>query len=299
MQLVAPMPASSGRQTRVYMSAVVSVLLLGLALVAVSTFDGSAKPDVLSDLSGSNPAGLTDDEPPAVITVADVDLAKSEIVAHLAQKPTQIAAHITGSIPTDEREAAAIMQGNGPEGEADMAAYNAIDGSHSSAPDVADKIINDVEESTTDVTGKAGALTYDNLLDANSGEDPNDSRGAWLRGSLPNYRAESNYIISGVDGNYEKELEDGPTMSVVGGNVPLRTVAYKIIDAAEADVTSPDCTGTVDEDGVHGVGKGTPPCTAMVSFVKEPVVVPGEDDTSDEGGGSDDSSDDSSSSAGR
>lgn len=51
------------------MSAVVSVLLLGLALVAVSTFDGSAKPDVLSDLSGSNPAGLTDDEPPAVITV--------------------------------------------------------------------------------------------------------------------------------------------------------------------------------------------------------------------------------------
>ena len=46
--------------------------------------------------------------------------------------------------------------------------------------------------------------------------------------------------------------------------MPLRTVAYKIIDAAEADVTSPDCTGTVDEDGVHGVGKGTPPCTAMV-----------------------------------
>ena len=55
-------------------------------------------------------------------------MARAQIVEHLNQQPTQVAAHITGTIPTDEEEAAAIMQGNGPEGEADMARYNAIDG---------------------------------------------------------------------------------------------------------------------------------------------------------------------------
>jgi len=269
LDLVAPLRVdSSSRQTRVYLSAGLSVMLLALALVAVSTFDGSAKASTLSE--NQSGAGVTDPTI-ATITKNDVDLARADVVAHLAQQPTQVAAAITGSIPTDEEEAAAIMQGNGPEGEADMSRYNLLDGSHSSAPDVADTIINDVEESTTDVTGKAGALTYDNLLDANSDDDPNDTRGAWLRGSLPNYRAEANYIASGVHGNYEKELENGPTMAVVGGSVPPRTVAYNIIDSAEADVTSPDCTGTTDKDGQHGVGKGTPPCTAMVSFAKEPV----------------------------
>ena len=51
------------------MSAVLSMMLLGLALVAVSTFDGSAKPDALSDIGNEQPAGVTDDEPPATITV--------------------------------------------------------------------------------------------------------------------------------------------------------------------------------------------------------------------------------------
>lgn len=125
-----------------------------------------------------------------------MDLARAEIIAHLNKQPTQVAAMAAGSIDTVEAEAAAIMQGNGPEGEADMAAYNAIDGSHSSAPQVADKIINDVEESSTDVTGKAGALTYSNLLDSVSGEDPDDTKGAWLRGSLPNYRAESSTCLN-------------------------------------------------------------------------------------------------------
>jgi len=258
----------------VYLSAGLSVVLLALALVAVSTFDGSRVKATYLDETTT--AGNTEEEEPIVITNADVNLARAQVVEHLNQQPTQVAAHITGTIPTDEEEAAAIMQGNGPEGEADMARYNAIDGSHSSAPQVADQIINDVEESTTDVTGKAGALTYQNLLDSTSGEDPDDSKGAWLRGSLPNYRAEANYIESGVHGNYEKELENAPTMSVVGGNVPARTVAYKIIDAAYEDATSPDCTGSVDADGEHGVGKGTPPCTALVSFAKEPVDVDSE-----------------------
>jgi hypothetical protein len=273
-------PAASSRQTRVYLSAGVSVVLMALALVAVTTLDGSAK--IVATESG---AGVTDPTV-ATITNADVDLAKSEVVAHLNQQPTQIAAHVRGSVDTSESEAIAIMSGNGPEGEADMARYNGIDGSHSSAPQVADQIINDVEETTTDVTGKAGALTYANLLDANSSEDPNDTRGAWLRGSLPNYRAEANYIESGVHGNFEKSLENGPTMSVVGGATPPRDVAYRIIDAAEEDVTSPDCTGSTDADGEHGVGKGTPPCTAMTSFAKDDAPVDSTSSSSSDSGDS-------------
>jgi len=42
--------------------------------------------------------------------------------------------------------------------------------------------------------------------------------------------AESNYILSGVYGNYEKELENQPTMAVMSGKLPPRTVAYAIID---------------------------------------------------------------------
>ena len=189
------------------MSAMLSMLLLGLALVAVSTFDGSAKPNELADLSGNNAAGNTAVQAPKVITVNDVDLARAEIIAHLNKQPTQVAAMAAGSIDTVEAEAAAIMQGNGPEGEADMAAYNKIDGSHSSAPQVADKIINDVEESSTDITGKAGALTYSNLLDSVSGEDPSDSKGAWLRGSLPNYRAESSTCLNPIP-PYPPEILD-------------------------------------------------------------------------------------------
>jgi len=264
-QLVAPLPSASSRQQRAYISAGLSVLLLSLALVAVSTFDGSKA----VALTGAGPPGDLEDGEEDVITTDDVNLARADIVAHLNQQPTQIAAHIRGTRPTQEEEAAAIMQGNGPEGEADMARYMAIDGHHANDARVADKIIDDVEEATTDVTGKAGALTYENLLDSTSDHDINDSRGAWLRGSLPNYRAESNYITSGVVGNYEKELENAPTMAVVNGSLPARTVAYKIIDAATSAATSPDCTGTVDASGVHGVGKGTPPCTAMVSFKKE------------------------------
>jgi hypothetical protein len=113
-----------------------------------------------------------------------------------------------------------------------------------------------------DVTGKAGATLYA------AASDPTAPMSAWMRGSIPNYRAESKYILSGIFGNYEKELENKNTMSVVGGKVPARTVAYTIIDEAYKDTTSPDCTGSVDASGVHGVGKGTPPCTAMLKFNK-------------------------------
>ena len=113
-----------------------------------------------------------------------------------------------------------------------------------------------------DVTGKAGATLYA------AASDPTAPMSAWMKGSIPNYRAESQYILSGIFGNYEKELENKNTMSVVGGKVPARQVAYTIIDDAYKDTTSPDCTGSVDASGVHGVGKGTPPCTAMLKFNK-------------------------------
>ena len=113
-----------------------------------------------------------------------------------------------------------------------------------------------------DVTGKAGATLYA------AATDPKAPLSAWLRGSIPNYRAESQYILSGVFGNYEKELENGPTMAVVSGKLPARTVAYTIVDEAYKDKTSPDCTGSVDADGIHGVGRGTPPCTALLKFNK-------------------------------
>ena len=58
--------------------------------------------------------------------------------------------------------------------------------SHANGARVADKIIDDVEEATTDVTGKAGALTYENLLDSASDHDPDDTRSvsACLRSHL-------------------------------------------------------------------------------------------------------------------
>ena len=119
-----------------------------------------------------------------------------------------------------------------------------------------------------DVTGKAGATIYE------VASDPSAPGSAWLRGSVPNYNAESTYITSGVTGNYEKMLENAPTMSVVGGKVSPRSVAYKIIDDAYKDPTSPDCTGVTDSLGMHGVGKGTPPCTATVAF-KKPLNMAG------------------------
>lgn len=115
---------------------------------------------------------------------------------------------------------------------------------------------------TVDVDGKAGALIY------KAASDPKAPSSAWLRGSVPNYRAESAYITSGVVGNYEKDLENAPTMSVVGSKVSPRKVAYEIIDDAVKGPAHIDCTGVVDANGVHGVGHGTPPCPGTFAFKK-------------------------------
>jgi len=119
-----------------------------------------------------------------------------------------------------------------------------------------------------DVNGKRGALIY------KAASDPKAPSSAWLRGSVPNYRAESSYITSGVSGNYEKNLENAPTVSVVGSKVPPREVAYKIIDDAVKGSSHIDCTGVVDANGVHGVGHGTPPCPGTFVF-KKPVGMGG------------------------
>ena len=54
-------------------------------------------------------------------------------------------------------------------------------------------------------------------------------------------------------------------MTVVAGHT-ARQVADRIVDAAVN--SSFDCTGVVDEFGVHGIGKGHPPCTKLLSFKK-------------------------------
>ena len=126
-----------------------------------------------------------------------------------------------------------------------------------------------------DVDGKTGAVIYKTV------SDPKAPSSAWLRGSVPNYRAESAYITSGVDGNYEKDLENAPTMSVVGGNVAPREVAYKIIDEAVKGPAHIDCTGVVDANGVHGVGHGTPPCPGTFAF-KKPTNIEDQEGGSEE-----------------
>jgi len=214
--------------------------------------------------------GVVDPNAAAVeITADDVAASVAQVKADLGAMATEKAGRVTGSVPTDEAEASAIIDG------ADYIKnmgkpFWPVTGPHSDDAAEADMIIDNANADNVDVTGKAGATLYA------AASDPSAPAAAWMRGSIPNYRAESNYILSGVYGNYEKELENQPTMAVVSGKLPPRTVAYAIIDEAYKDKTSPDCTGSVDSDGVHGVGKGTPPCTAMLQFRKPEVDVAAE-----------------------
>jgi len=264
-QLTAPASLLGGARrsssSRVAWFAGTSALLLCCALIAVSTQDGSSSRRVSLDET----PGITDPNAVApAITVADMTAAEAQVKADLAAQATNAAGSITGSVPTDEAEADAIIDGK------DYVKNMAVDfsdviGPHSDDAAEADKIIDTANRDNPDITGKAGATLYA------AATDPTAPASAWMRGSIPNYRAESQYILSGIFGNYEKSLENKPTMSVVGGKVSARTVAYTIIDEAYKDKTSPDCTGSVDASGVHGVGKGTPPCTALLKFNKERV----------------------------
>jgi len=279
-ELTAPAATLGGArrsQSRTVLIAATSALLLCCALIAISTQDGShrlaldqdeAPPPSGKILELPGPAespGITDpNEAPVEITGEDMAASEAKVKSDLDAMATQKAGTITGSVPTDEEEASAIIDG------ADYIKHMGepfwpVTGPHSDDAAEADSIIDHANADNMDVTGKAGATLYA------AASDPSAPASAWMRGSIPNYRAESNYILSGVFGNYEKELENQPTMAVVSGKLPPRTVAYDIIEEAYKDKTSPDCTGSVDKDGVHGVGKGTPPCTAMLQF-RKPVV---------------------------
>ena len=235
-------------------------MLLCVALIAVAFHGGgrvslSVQTGVVITPPGAN--GEVD------VTTEDVNAANAKVAADLKKLVTERAAlKHRGSVPTDEVEADAIIGFMDHYVRTMGEPYESVTGSHSDHAAEADAIIDHANEDNVDVTGKAGATIYQ------VASDPTAPSSAWLRGSIPNYRAESSYIVSGVDGNYEKELENGPTMSVVGGKVPARQVAYTIIDEAYKDVTSPDCTGVVDKDGVHGVGRGTPPCQGTLAFKK-------------------------------
>ena len=79
----------------------------------------------------------------------------------------------------------------------------------------------------------------------------------------PNHRAEAKYITDGVTGNYEKALENAAAGGLASDSrADLRGVAELIVDSAYRGVR--DCTGTTDAHGVHGPGKGTPPCPLSV-----------------------------------
>merc|ERR1712205_90883 len=89
------------RQQRVYMSAVLSAVLLALALVAVSTLDGSSTAVAPLVLTGAGAPGNTDIED-ADISQEDEEQAIENMQDTLDAQPTQVAAHIRGTQPTDE-----------------------------------------------------------------------------------------------------------------------------------------------------------------------------------------------------
>eukprot|EP00960_Hanusia_phi_P068489 766858-Hanusia_phi.AAC.5 len=196
---------------RKFFAAATSILLIGLVVIALSTQDGST----------TRRSALEE----AVVDQNMANEAQSEVNSDLQNLPAVQAGSQTGSVPTDEQEAQAIMGANGPTMEQEMTeAFNNVDGSHSDDASVADAIIDAANKDNIDVTGKVGATTYQAVL---NGLD--DKRAAWLRGSLPNYRAESKYITSGVTGNYEKELENAPTMAGPSSTRPRRMKLLPIV----------------------------------------------------------------------
>merc|ERR1719181_238515 len=277
-QLVGPVGNGAARRSssRTAWFAATSALLLCCALIAVSTLDGSSE-TVRASLEEESPGVVDPNAPAEEITSDDMAAAEAEAKAELNAMPTTQAGSIRGSKPTFDAEATSIIDGSNyvkHMGEP----FWAVTGPHSDDAAEADSIIDIANHDNMDITGKAGATLYA------AAADPKAPAAAWMRGSIPNYRAESQYILSGVFGNYEKSLENMPTMAVVSGKLPARTVAYTIIDEAYKDKTSPDCTGSVDKDGVHGVGKGTPPCTALLKFNKPKVDVAAEVEAEAEAG---------------
>ena len=264
MQLVAA-PHRPERAARHWLAVLVSSFV-GAALVAAFVASG-AHQHVTGLLAGAPPIVPGTGEG-VTITTEDVDAANAKVVKELGKMKTVEVGSIRGSQPTDEVEAKAIIGDMNHYVRTMGDEFYPVTGPHNDITKEADAIIDASNRDNMDITGKAGAEIYE------VASDPSAPGSAWLRGSIPNYNAESTYIISGVDGNYEKELENAPTMKVVGGKVPAREVAAEIVDDAYRDPTSPDCTGSVDGDGIHGVGHGTPPCSKMLKFRRPKTMAP-------------------------
>jgi len=230
-ELVAPKGANQKDQTnRQVLFLGVSVALAALALIALVTINsGSERKELLWDDMSS---------------------------------PTGQAAAIRGSVSTADAEATAIMQTNGLRYDEDMGVPYTRDGietsGHFDQTQVADAIIDNANTDNEDVTGKLRADLYTQTV-----QDLKDPQ--LLRGSLPTYRAESEYILGGVKGNYEKSLENSAAAGLsTNGKANPRNVANLIIDSAYRGVR--DCTGSTDDTGAHGPGKGMPPCPFSTVF---------------------------------
>ena len=169
------------------------------------------------------------------------------------------ASAIRGSVPTQEAEASEIIPASNLEYDEHMGLPWETGLERRGVTDpraVADSIIDYADEGGDDVTGATSSKLkkYETAELDHTLERPDE-----IVGSVPTYRAESNYITSGVVGNYEKSLENGPVAAMgINGKAPARLVANTIID--EAVKGTKDCTGVVDPNGMHGIGRGSPPC---------------------------------------
>jgi hypothetical protein len=200
-ELTAPaatLGASSRRSSsRVAWFAATSALLLCCALVALSTQDGSSTEKfVLDELStlpegeggGGTEPGVTDpDAAGAEITADDLAGEQEKVKEDLEAMATEKAGHLTGSVPTDEEEASAIIDG------ADYIKhmgepYHNVVRPHSNDAEEADSIIDNANKDNMDVTGKAGADLYA------VASDPTAPMSAWMKGSIPNYRESCVYV---------------------------------------------------------------------------------------------------------
>jgi len=169
------------------------------------------------------------------------------------------AAAIRGTVATQEAEASEIIPASNLEYDEHMGLPWETGLERRGVTDpraVADSIIDYADEGGDDVTGATSSKLrkYETAELDHTLERPDE-----IVGSVPTYRAESDYITSGVVGNYEKSLENGPVAAMgINGKAPARAVANTIID--EAVKATKDCTGVVDPNGMHGIGRGSPPC---------------------------------------
>lgn len=258
MHLVSPLrPRGEVRSFRATAAVASTIVLFALACVALSTFDGSSE-------KTSALLGAVERTPEMMEHAKGVEShVEEEIAAGKTPNAMDAAVQTRGSIPTDAIEAAIIVGQNGKDEETNMGKpYGEGPGDleergHTNPQGVADAIIDFANKENEDKTGARGAAYYNKAVE-------NAANPSALTGSLPTYRAESNFITSGIAGNYEKALENSPAVGLAQDpHANPREVAGLIVDSVVSH--SLDCTGSTDKDGVHGPG-GHPPCFVPEKF---------------------------------